>query len=82
MRYSYARGQCRGPESGDEEFKSNKAPWSSGITIEMVKRMNDENLERIAGSMDKMILGGRQVPATWNKTVLRPLPKSEAGLYV
>jgi hypothetical protein len=31
--------------------------------------------------MDKIILGGRQVPATWNKTVLRPLPKSEAGLY-
>ena len=43
--------------------------------------MNDENLERIAGSMDKIILGGRQMPATWNKTVLRPLPKSEAGLY-
>ena len=31
--------------------------------------------------MDKIILAGRQVPATWNKTVLRPLPKSEAGLY-
>ena len=31
--------------------------------------------------MDKIILGGRQVPTTWNKTVLRPLPKSEAGLY-
>ena len=43
--------------------------------------MNDENLERIGGSMDKIILGGRHVPATWNKTILRPLPKSEAGLY-
>ena len=43
--------------------------------------MNDENLERIAGSTDKIILRGGQVPATWNKTVPRPLPKSEAGLY-
>ena len=43
--------------------------------------MDDENLERIADSMNKITLGGRQVPATWNKTVLRPLPKSEAGLY-
>ena len=64
-----------------KKFKSNKAPGPSGITIEMVKRMDDENLERIANSMDKIILGGRQVPATWNKTVLRSLPKSEAGLY-
>ena len=46
-----------------------------------VKRMNDENLERIAGSTDKIILKAGQVPATWNKTVPRPLPKSEAGLY-
>ena len=64
-----------------KKFKSNKAPGPSGITIEMVKKMDDENLERIANSMDKIILGGRQVPTTWNKTVLRPLPKSEAGLY-
>ena len=64
-----------------KKFKSNKAPGPSGITIEMVKRMDDENLERIANSMDTIILGGRQVPTTWNKTVLRPLPKSEAGLY-
>ena len=64
-----------------KKFKSNKAPGPSGITIKMVKRMGDENLERIAESMDKMILAGRQVPVTRNKTVLRPLPKSEAGLY-
>ena len=34
-----------------KKFKSNKAPRPSGTTIEMVKRMNDENLERIAGSI-------------------------------
>ena len=64
-----------------KKFKSNKSPGPSGVTIEMIKKMDDENLERIADSMNKMILGGRQVPATWNTTVLRPLPKSEAGLY-
>ena len=47
----------------------------------MVMRMNDENLERVAESVDKITLRGRQVSATWNKAVLRPLSKSEAGLY-
>ena len=64
-----------------KKFKSNKAPGPSGIAVEMIKRMQDWNLDRIANSMNKIILAGRQVPATWNKTVLRPLPKSEAGLY-
>ena len=43
--------------------------------------MDDGNLERITESVDKIILGGRKVPATRNKTVLRPLSKSEVGLY-
>ena len=66
-----------------KKSKSNKAPGPSGITIEMVKKVDDENLERthVADSMNKIILGGRHVPATWNKTVLGPLPKSEVKLY-
>ena len=64
-----------------KKSKSNKAPGPSGITIETIKKMDNANLDRIADSMNKIILGGRQVPATWNKAVLRPLPKSEAGLY-
>ena len=30
----------------------------------MIKRMKDENMERIAESVDKIILAGRQVLAT------------------
>ena len=43
-----------------KKFKSNKAPGPSGITIEMVKKMDDENLERIANS----------IPATSSESLL------------
>ena len=41
-----------------KKFKSNKATGPSGITIEIVKRMDDENLKKIAGPMGKIIMGG------------------------
>ena len=46
------------------KFKANKAPGPSGITIEMIKAMSDENLERLATSMNKILMKGAQVPTT------------------
>jgi hypothetical protein len=63
------------------KFGTGKAPGASGVTIEMIKLMSDENLERLATTMNSIVLGGGQVPASWNMTLLRPLPKTEAGLY-
>ena len=63
------------------KFRANKAPGPSGISIEMVKLMSDENLERLVETMNGIMTKGKQVPESWNLTLLRPLPKTEAGLY-
>ena len=39
---------------------------------------SDDNLERLAESMNKVIMGGEAVPGSWNETVLRPLPNTTA----
>ena len=64
-----------------KRFKPNKAPGPSGITIEMLKAMNDDNMERLLDTMNEVIIKGGKVPPSWNETILRPLPKTEAGLY-
>jgi hypothetical protein len=63
------------------KFRSGKAPGASGVTIEMIKLMSDDNLERLVDTMNRIVLEGEQVPVSWNMTLLRPLPKTEAGLY-
>ena len=63
------------------KFRANKAPGPSGVSIEMIKLMSEEKLERPVETMNDIITGGEQVPESWNKTLLRPLPKTEAGLY-
>ena len=47
----------------------------------MIKLMSDENLERLVETMNGIMRGSEQVPESWNMTLLRPLPKTEAGLY-
>ena len=42
---------------------------------------SDENLERLVETMNGIMTKGKQVPESWNLTLLRPLPKTEAGLY-
>ena len=66
-----------------KRFKPNKAPGPSGIAIEMLKAMNDDNMERLLDIMKDVIVKGGKVPPSWNETILRPLPKTdlEAGLY-
>ena len=63
------------------KFRANKAPGPSGVSIESIKLMSDENLERLVGTMNGIMTGGEQVPESWNMTLLRPLPKIETGLY-
>ena len=65
------------------KFRANKAPGPSGVSIEnlMIKLMSDENLERLVETMNRIMTEGEQVPESWNMTLLRPLPKTEAGLY-
>ena len=63
------------------KFRANKAPGPSGVSIEMVKLMSDENLERLVETMNGIMTKGKQVPESWNLTLLRPLPKTEAGLH-
>ena len=62
------------------KFKAKKAPGPSGVTIEMIRVMDSANLEKIADAMNK-VMRGEQVPKSWNRSLLRPLPKTEAGLY-
>ena len=38
-------------------------------------------MERLVGTMNGIMTEGKQVPESWNMTLLRPLPKTEAGLY-
>ena len=64
-----------------KRFKPNKAPGPSGITIEMLKAMDDDNMERLLDTMNDVVVKGGKVPKSWNETILRPLPKTEAGLY-
>ena len=45
-------------------FRANKAPGTSGVTIEHLKLLSDENLERLAESMNKVIMGGEAVPGS------------------
>jgi hypothetical protein len=47
----------------------------------MLKAMNDDNMERLLDTMNEVIIKGGKVPPSWNETILRPLPKTEAGLY-
>ena len=39
-----------------------------------------DSLEKIADAMIK-VTRGEQVPKSWNRPLLRPLPKTDAGLY-
>jgi hypothetical protein len=40
------------------KFRANKAPGPSGVSIEMVKLMSDENLERLVGTMNGIMTEG------------------------
>ena len=62
------------------KFKAKKAQGSSGITIEMIRVMDLDNLEKIADAMNK-VMRGEQVPKSWNRSMLWPLPKTDAGLH-
>ena len=64
-----------------KKFRANKAPGPSGVTIEMIKAMDDTNMERLLDTMNEVVVARGQVPQSWNETILRPLPKTEAGLY-
>ena len=50
------------------------------MTIEMLKAMDDNNIERLLDTMNDVIVKGAKVPPSWNETILRPLLKTEAGL--
>ena len=63
------------------KFRANRAPGASGVSIEIIKLVSDENLERMVGTMNGIMTEGKRVPKSWNMTLLRPLPKTEAGLY-
>ena len=61
--------------------RANRAPGPSGVSIEMMKLMSDDNLERFAETMNGIMTEGEQVPESWNMTLLRSLPKTEVGMY-
>ena len=44
------------------KFRANKAPGPSGVSIEMIKLMSDENLERLVKTMNGIMTKGEQVP--------------------
>ena len=77
----HERDTRRRPEEEMMKFRANKAPGPSGVSIESIKLMSDENLERLVETMNGIMTGGEQVPESWDMTLLRPLPKTEAGLY-
>ena len=53
-----------------KRFKPNKAPGPLGITLEMLKAMADDNMERLLDSMNGVIVKGGKVPPSWNETIL------------
>ena len=65
---------------GIKSFKVGKTPGPSTVSVEMLEWLDDENLEEIANIMDQ-ILQGRHVPSSWNQTLLKPIPKTEEGVY-
>ena len=62
---------------GMMKSRANKAPGPSGVSIELVKLMSDENLERLVETMIGFMTGSKQVPESWNTTLLRPLPTGQ-----
>ena len=44
-------------EQEAKKFKAKKAPGPSGITIEMIRVMDTDNLEKIADAMNKVMRG-------------------------
>jgi ribonuclease HI len=62
-----------------KKFKSHTAPGPSGITVQILKFMSDENMDRVRLTINRHI-AGEPIPATWNMSLLRPLPKTDAGL--
>lgn len=61
------------------EMNSGTAGGPSGITYDILKALDDDNLQVIADHMQEW-LDQRSLPKTMNRSLLRPLPKTDAGL--
>ena len=59
-------------------MKSGKAPGESEVTVDLLKLINDENLERIVAIMEQWRKDGK-VPDVLNIALIRLLPKTEKG---
>ena len=59
--------------------KSGSAPGPSGLTYDMLKALSDDNLEPFRDIVNRALAGG-DIEADMNKSLLRPIPKTEAGL--
>ena len=61
------------------QFKSGKAAGPSGLTYDVLKALDDENLKPIVRLMQEC-MDNRGLPPEMNRSMIRPLPKTEAGL--
>ncbi len=62
-----------------KRFKSGKAPGPSGLMFEMLKALDDVNLQPILTLM-RQCLHDRALPKELNRSMIRALPKTDQGL--
>ena len=60
-------------------MRAGTAGGPSGITYDILKALDDANLEPIREQMQQF-LNERNLPRVLNRSLLRPLPKTDAGL--
>ena len=60
-------------------MKSGTAGGPSELTYEVIKALNDDNLEIIRAQLQQYLID-KGLPKELNRSLLRPLPKTDAGL--
>ena len=62
-----------------KRFKAGKAPGPSGLMFDVLKALDDANLQPILNLM-RTCLSDRKLPKELNKSMIRALPKTDQGL--
>ena len=77
--YIRAKVSRRDLKEAIRSMKSGTAPGPSGLTYDIIKMLDDEHLQPIVDIVNEVMTTGK-VESEINKSLLRPLPKTDQGL--